>query len=70
LPERLQEARHPGSSASIQETDAQDFPRLLRLGRRAKRKEHGAKRKDGDFSFHAFFSASIHSTLVTHPFFT
>jgi hypothetical protein len=31
LPERLQEARHTGSSALIQETDAEDFSRLLRL---------------------------------------
>ena len=59
----------PDSSAYIQETDAEDFPRLLRVGGTAKRKEHGAKRKDGDFSLHVFLLcldplAPRHSTLA------
>ena len=60
---------HTGSSAIIQETYAEDFSWLLRVGGTAKRKEHGAKRKDGDSSLHVFFSASIHSTqtLDTRP---
>jgi hypothetical protein len=37
LPERLQEDRHPRSSAWIEETDAGDFSRLLRVGGTAKR---------------------------------
>ena len=32
LPERVHEDRAAGSSAWIQETDAEDFPCLLRLG--------------------------------------
>jgi hypothetical protein len=53
----LQENRNTGSSAIIQETYVGDFPWLLRLNRIAKRKEHGAKSKDSDFSLHVFFSA-------------
>ena len=34
LPERLQEDRATGSSASIQDTYAEDFPCLLRAGKR------------------------------------
>ena len=38
------------------------FVRLLRLGGRAKRKEHGAKRKDDDFFLHVFLcSVTRHS---------
>ena len=40
--------------------------RLLRLGGKAKRKEHGAKSKDGDFSLHIFLCCR-HSTLDTRP---
>src|SRR5262249_42205468 len=36
-----------------------DFRWLLRLGHRAKRKEHSAKSQDRDFFLHAFLSASI-----------
>jgi hypothetical protein len=42
LPEYLQADRATGSSAIIQETYAVNLPWLLRLGGRAKRKEHGA----------------------------
>jgi hypothetical protein len=48
FPERVHEDRATGSSAIIQETYAEDFSLLLRLGRLAKRKEHGAKRKAKD----------------------
>jgi hypothetical protein len=68
LSERVYEHRHTGSSACIQETYAKDFSRLLRLPGTAKRKEHDAKSKDGDFFLHAFYSVSIHSTLNTRPF--
>jgi hypothetical protein len=54
LPERRHEDRAAGSSAWIQITYADDFPCLLRVGGRAKRKEHGAKSKDRDFFLHAF----------------
>ena len=43
LPERLHEDRATRSSACIQETYAEDFFCLLRVGGTAKRKEHGAK---------------------------
>ena len=59
LPERVHEDRATGSSACIQETYAEDFPCLLRVGGTAKRKEHGAKSKDGDFFLHVFFSADL-----------
>ena len=42
-----------------------NFRRLLRLGERAKRKEHGEKSKDRDFFLHAFFFLSIHLSLDT-----
>jgi hypothetical protein len=48
LPERVNEDRTTGSGASIQETYAENFCRLLRLGGRAKRKEHGTKCKTND----------------------
>ena len=50
LPERLHENRATRSSACIQETDAEDFPCLLRVDGTAKRKEHGAKSEGEDFS--------------------
>ena len=65
LPERLNEHRATGGSAWIEETDAEDFPCLLRLDERAKRKEHGAKSKELDFFLHVFFCASIHLSLDT-----
>ena len=71
LPKRLQEDRDTGSSAIIQETYAEDFPCLLRLGRKQlRRKEHGAKSKDRDFFLHAFSlpRSTCHSTLDTRPF--
>src|SRR5262249_23534556 len=39
-----------------QETDAEDFSRLMRLNWNAQRHEHSAKRKDDNFSHHVFFS--------------
>jgi hypothetical protein len=45
LAERLQLNCATGRSTWIQVTDASDFPWLLRVGGKAKRKEHGAKRK-------------------------
>jgi hypothetical protein len=54
LPERLQEDRATRSSAIIEVPYAEDFSCLLRLGCHAKGKEHGAKRKDGNFSLHVF----------------
>src|SRR5215831_7040917 len=68
LPERVHHDRHTGSIAWIQEPDAEDFPRLLRLNWNAQRNEHSAKRKDGNFSHHVFFSldqlATRHLTLA------
>jgi hypothetical protein len=40
--------------------------RRLHVDGKAKRNEHGAKRKESDFSLHLFL-CSFHSTLVTHP---
>jgi hypothetical protein len=45
LPQRLHEGCATRRVAWIQVTYAEDFARLLRYGGRAKRKEHGAKRK-------------------------
>jgi len=45
LPERLHEACASGSSAWVQDTDAEDSSRLLRVNRGAMRKEHGAKQQ-------------------------
>jgi hypothetical protein len=42
LPKLLQADRVTGSSAIIQETDVEDFPRLLRVDCRARSKEQGA----------------------------
>src|SRR5262245_19197873 len=50
LAERVQEDRDTRSSAWIQETYAEDFPRLLRLGRKAKCQEQSAKSKAKYFS--------------------
>jgi hypothetical protein len=36
------------------------FRRPLRIGGQAKRKEHGAKCKDGDFSLHEFLLLFFH----------
>jgi hypothetical protein len=55
LPERLHEARATGSSAWIQETDAEDFPCLLRVGGEAKSKEKKAGNKADDFFLHVFY---------------
>jgi hypothetical protein len=54
LPERLQEDRNTRSSAIIQETYAEDFSCLLRVGGNAKRKEQSAKRKAKEFFSHGF----------------
>jgi hypothetical protein len=39
----------------------------LSLNGKAKRKEHGAKSKDGDFLLHVVLSVSIHLSLDTRP---
>jgi hypothetical protein len=65
LPERVNENRAAGSSASFQEPYAEDFSCLLRVSGKAKRKEHSAKSKDRDFFLHVFLSISIHSSLDT-----
>jgi hypothetical protein len=46
-----------GSIACIQKPDAEDFSRLLRRRRTAKRKEHDAKSKAEEFFSHAFSPA-------------
>jgi hypothetical protein len=48
LPECVHQDRHTGKRAWIQETYAKDFPRLLRLGGKAKSKEQSAKGKPKD----------------------
>jgi hypothetical protein len=48
--------------------DSGNFLRLLCLGERAKRKEHGAKSKDLEFFLHLFLSVSISLSLDTRPF--
>src|SRR5262249_59017907 len=55
------------SSTRIQETYAGDFSGLLPVNGTAKRKEHGAKRKDSDFSIHLFLSL-LRSTLDIRSF--
>ncbi len=52
--ERLHEARHTSSSASIQETDAEDFPCLLRLGERSGSQKKACQSPDGGSSVHFF----------------
>ena len=42
LPERVHEDRAAGSITWVQVSDAEDFPRLLRVGCRARSKEQGA----------------------------
>src|SRR6185437_4813350 len=54
LPEGPYEHRHTRSSAIVQETDAENFPHLLRMSRNAKRHEQSAKRKANDFFLHGF----------------
>ena len=67
MPERLHEDRATGSSACIQETYAEDFPCLLRIDGSAKRKEHGAKSKDGDFFLHCLLTGEQRRTqLLDH----
>src|SRR5262245_58507688 len=56
LPECVHEDRATRSSAIVQETNAGGFSRLLRLNWNAQRNENSAKRKDGNFSHHVFFS--------------
>jgi hypothetical protein len=65
LPKRLQEDRATGSSAIIQETYTGDFTWLLRLGRKADRKEHDAKSKNDDFSLHVFSALSTRHSPLT-----
>ena len=57
LQERLHEDRATGSSASIQETYAEDFPCLLRLGERSSSQKKSCQSPDGGSSVH--FSLSV-----------
>ena len=59
LPERLHEDRATRSIAWIEETYAKDFPCLLRLGWKAKRQEHGAKREANEFFSHEFTPPAV-----------
>jgi hypothetical protein len=72
LPERIDENRHTRRSAIIQETDAKDFSRLLRVGGNAKREEQSAKGKaNASFKHGGFpFSHSLLFAPCTLRFFT
>ncbi len=54
LSERVHKDRATGSSAWIQVAYAEDFPRLLRLCWKTKRKEQSAKRKTKECFSHVF----------------
>ena len=56
LQERLHEDRATGSSASIEETYAEDFPCLLRLGERSGSQKKSCQSPDGGSSVHFSFS--------------
>ena len=56
LPERIHEDRHTRSSAIVQETDAEDFPCLLRLGERSSSQKKSCQSPDGGSSVHFSFS--------------
>ena len=58
LQEHLQQPCHTSSSASIEETDAEDFPCLLRLGERSRSQKKSCQSPDGGSSVH-FFSVPI-----------
>ena len=65
LPERLNEDRHAGSSASIQDTYAQDFSRLLRVADRATSAKSKAHRvRTGIILFIISLLSTYHSTLA------
>jgi len=65
LPECLDAGRLTVRRGTSQITNPRDLRWLLRLGERAKRKEHSAKSKDRDFFLHVFFSVFIHLSLDT-----
>src|SRR5439155_25191604 len=52
LPKRLHEDRAAGSSAIIQESYAEDFPCLLRVGWKTKSREQSTDPKTKDFCSH------------------
>src|SRR5262245_10806657 len=52
LPECVHHDRHTGRRAWVQETDAENFPCLLRVSGNTKRKEHGAKRESRNSLLH------------------
>src|SRR5262249_21745092 len=69
LPKRIDEYRHTGSSAIIQETYAEHFSCLLRADRTTKRNEESEKSKDNDFSLHVFpCSFTRHLSLAPFSF--
>src|SRR5262249_17410823 len=63
LPERFHEDRHAGSSAIIEETYAEDFRWLLRLGGKTKWKRKSEESKARNFSIHHVSSRLLH--LIT-----
>ena len=58
---------YASSTASTKESNVGNFRCLLRRRRKAKRKEHSAKREDGDFSLHLFFCALFTRPLTLAP---
>src|SRR5262249_38323750 len=58
LPERVHDDGATGSSALIQETNAEDFPRLLGLGWTTKR-EHDQRNKEAATPYESFFRPLI-----------
>src|SRR4030095_2083037 len=49
IPQSLDKCRRRTRAGTGEITNPRDFPRLLRLDRNAKRKQHGAKRNAKDF---------------------
>ena len=71
LPERLHEDRATGSSAWIQETYAENFPWLLRLGGRDKEQQRAvANSKGNEFSSSFFFASLFLSRHLPRALFT
>ena len=68
LPERLQEDRATGSSAWIQETDAKDFPWLLRLAaEKQSAKSTALSVRTVIFDFDSWFHSYIFCILGLEP---
>src|SRR4029450_4793212 len=56
LSKRLHQNRHASSSAPIQETNAEDFSSLLRLGKRNICQKKSCQQPESDSLLHVFFS--------------